>query len=111
VVHQQLGVRPSLGTGRLDVVPQVPDGQPSVAGRNIRLGDGAVDVQATRDATTVNVRTRLRELRIGLTLKAKPRKVMLDGRTVHKPDVRVTNRGFEVTVKAPPNGRHTVGVR
>ena len=33
VVHQQLGVRPDLGHGRLEVVPQVPDGQPSVAGR------------------------------------------------------------------------------
>ena len=47
-IHQQLGVRPSLGTGRLDVVPQVPEGQPSVAGRNIRLGDGTVDVRAER---------------------------------------------------------------
>ena len=32
VVHQQLGVRPDLGRGRLEVVPQVPDGQPRVAG-------------------------------------------------------------------------------
>jgi hypothetical protein len=108
VVHQQLGVRPSLGNGRLDVVPLVPDGQPRVAGRNIRLGDGTVDVQAEPGATTVTVRTRLRELNIGLTLKARPRKVTLDGRTVRKPDVRVTNRGVEVTVKAPPQGRHTI---
>ena len=108
VVHQQLGVRPSLGTGRLDVVPQVPDGQPSVAGRNIRLGDGSVDVAATARSTTVSVRTRLRELRIGLTLKSPPGRVRLDGRTVRKPDVRRTNRGYEVTVKAPPHGRHTL---
>src|SRR5438105_15693312 len=47
VVHQQLGVRPFLGDGVLQVVPQVPDGQPSVAGRNIRLGDGSADVLAT----------------------------------------------------------------
>ena len=26
VIHQQLGVRPDLGNGRLDVMPQVPDG-------------------------------------------------------------------------------------
>jgi len=108
VVHQQLGVRPSLGTGRLDVVPQVPDGQPSVAGRNIRLGDGSVDVAATARSTTVSVRTRLRELRIGLTLKSPPGRVRLDGRTVRKPDVRRTNRGYEVTVKAPPHGHHTL---
>jgi hypothetical protein len=108
VVHQQLGVRPSLGTGRLDVVPLVPDGQPSVAGRNIRLGDGAVDVWATPSSTTVNVRTRVRELNVGITLEAPPRRVRLDGRTVRKPDVRRTNRGYEVTVKAPPHGRHTL---
>ena len=108
VIHQQLGVRPALGTGRLDVVPQVPDGQPGVAGRNIRLGDGAVDVWATPTSTTVNVRTRVRELNLGLTLKTPPRRVKLDGRTVHKPDVRRTNRGYEVTVKAPPNGRHVL---
>jgi hypothetical protein len=112
VVHQQLGVRPSLGTGRLEVVPQIPDGQPSVAGRNIRLGDGTVDVRAERGSTTVTLRTRVRELRIGTTLPAgsKVRSVTLDGRRVRKPDVRVTNRGVEVTVKAPPHGRHTVRV-
>ncbi|HMA47364.1 MAG TPA: hypothetical protein VKP11_09215, partial [Frankiaceae bacterium] len=46
VVHQQLGVAPDLGRGRLAVVPQVPPGQPLVAGRSIRLGAGAVDVAA-----------------------------------------------------------------
>ena len=46
VVHQQLGVRPHLGRDRLEVVPQVPPGQPSVEGANIRLGEGAVDVFA-----------------------------------------------------------------
>ena len=89
-------------------MPQVPDGQPSVAGRNIRLGDGSVDVAATARSTTVSVRTRLRELRIGLTLKSPPGRVRLDGRTVRKPDVRRTNRGYEVTVKAPPHGHHTL---
>ncbi|MDA0163348.1 hypothetical protein OM076_23940 [Solirubrobacter ginsenosidimutans] len=112
VIHQQLGVRPSLGTGRLEVVPQVPDGQPSVAGRNIRLGDGTVDVSAARGTTTVTVRTRLRSLAIGTTLPAgsKVRSVTLDGGRVRKPTVRVTNRGVEVTVSAPPSGRHTVTV-
>ena len=49
VIHQQLGVRPDLGHDRLAVVPQVPDGQPSVAGEDIRLGDGSADVLAARD--------------------------------------------------------------
>ena len=41
VVNQQLGVRPFLGDGALQVVPQVPKGQPSVAGSNIQFGDGS----------------------------------------------------------------------
>ena len=32
VIHQQLGVAPDLGNGRLDVVPQVPAGQTRVRG-------------------------------------------------------------------------------
>ena len=46
VVHQQLGVRPDLGRGRLEVVPQPPSAAP-IAGSNIRLGgSGSVDVSA-----------------------------------------------------------------
>ena len=47
VIHQQLGVRPYLNDGELQVVPQVPPGQPSVAGSNIRLGRGSVGVFAS----------------------------------------------------------------
>jgi hypothetical protein len=42
VVHQRLGISPDLGMGAVEVVPQVPDGQPSVAGRDIKLGDGSI---------------------------------------------------------------------
>ena len=38
VVHQWLGVRPDLGHGRVDFVPQVPQGQTVGAGQDIRLG-------------------------------------------------------------------------
>src|SRR4051795_3093634 len=49
VVHQQLGVRPDLGRGRLEVVPQVPSSSP-IAGERIRLGDGSLRlVRAARD--------------------------------------------------------------
>jgi hypothetical protein len=106
VIHQQLGVRP--GNHSLDVVP---DGRTRVSGRDIRLGDGTVDVSADRGTTTVDVRTRLRALRIGVTLRSRPKRVTLDGRAVRRPEVRVTNRGVEVTVAAPPHGRHTVSVR
>ena len=87
VVHYQLGVSPDLGRGRVAVVPQVPAGQPSVAGRQIRLGSGAVDVTATR--TSRVVRTVVRQtgrwrLTIGAVLPAGARvaSVRLDGRPV-----------------------------
>ncbi|HET6550900.1 MAG TPA: hypothetical protein VFG79_20720, partial [Solirubrobacter sp.] len=48
VIHQQLGVRPSLGTGELAVVPQIPDGQHWLGGDAIRLGDGGATVVAQR---------------------------------------------------------------
>jgi hypothetical protein len=53
VVHQQLGVSPDLGRGNLTVVPQVPGGQHRVAGANIRLGSGSVDVAAERTGSTL----------------------------------------------------------
>ena len=52
VVHQQLGVRPDAGRRALEVVPQVPEGQPRVAGSAIRLGDGAAAVEAWRSGKT-----------------------------------------------------------
>ncbi len=49
VVHQQLGVRPDLGRGRLTVVPQLPSSAP-IAGSDIRLGNGRLDqVNVWRD--------------------------------------------------------------
>ena len=73
VVRQQLGVRPDLGRDRLEVVPQVPDGQSRVAGSNIRLGmAGSADVSArvsgSRHVTEVRARVPLRRLVIGHTL-------------------------------------------
>ena len=73
VVRQQLGVRPDLGRGRLEVVPQLPAGQSRVAGSNIRLGmAGSADVSArvsgSRHVTEVRARVALRRLVIGHTL-------------------------------------------
>ena len=114
VVHQQLGVRPDLGRGRVEVVPQVPGGAP-IEGRDIRLGaDGGVDVRAERSGrtyvTTVTARAPVR-LRIGHTLPAdaRIRETRLDGRRVDA-DERETNRGLEVTVAASPGERHTLVV-
>jgi hypothetical protein len=114
VVHQQLGVRPDLGRGRLEVVPQ-PPGTAPIAGSDIRLGTaGSVDVRAQRSGstatTTVLAHAPVR-LRVGTTLPADAhvRDVRLDGRRVSA-DERLTNRGLEVTVPASPGSKHTLVV-
>lgn len=116
VVHQQLGVRPDMGRGGLEVVPQVPQGQPGLSGENIRLGDGAVAVSAEAGGgtyrTTVTPDVSLERLTIGHTLPrdAKVRSVTLDGERTRY-EVRETNRGKEVLVAAPTSGEHTLVVK
>jgi hypothetical protein len=115
VVHQQLGVRPHMGRAWLEVVPQVPDGQPNVEGSNIRVGDGSADVFASRAgeryATTVDASDlRLQKLRIGHTLPrdATPKAVVVDGEATAEYETRETNRGLEVWVEVAPHKRHTL---
>jgi hypothetical protein len=114
VVHQQLGVRPDLGRGRLEVVPQPPGSDP-IAGTNIRLGtDGSVDVRAQHSGATFTTTVTAHlpvSLRIGATVPAGARVagVRLDGRPVAA-DTRTTNRGLEVTVPASPGAEHTLVV-
>jgi hypothetical protein len=115
VVHQQLGVRPDLGRGRLTVVPQLPSSAP-IAGADIRLGTGRLDlVKAWRDGRRYGTQVKarhapVRRLVIGQTLPrdASVRSVKLDGRR-HDWRARRTNRGLEVTVSTRP-GRHEVVV-
>jgi len=116
-VHQQLGVRPDLGRGELEIVPQLPSDAP-IAGERIRLGNGALDlVRARREGrryiTTVDVGSApVERLLLGHTLPRGSRveKVLLDGRRVgHRK--RLTNRGVEVTARAPASGRHTLVVK
>ena len=116
VVRQQLGVRPDLGRRRLEVTPQVPDGQSRVSGDNIRLGSGALDVAAFHAgrvyATSARVRVALDRFFIGHTLPrgSRVKRVLLDGRrTSYR--TRLTNRGLEVLVRAPAAGRHELVVK
>src|SRR5205823_1047564 len=105
VVHQQLGVAPDLGHGRLSVVPQVPDGQPRIAGRSISLGSGSVDVTASRTEGGLRVTVRLDHLDTDLTIGAvvpagkHVSGVALNGRSVRF-DIVHTARGDEVHVRA-----------
>ena len=104
VVHYELGISPDLGRDRLTVVPQVPAGQRRVAGTDVRLGDGSVDVSALRQhrrLRTVVRQTGAERLTIGAVLPAGAgvRAVRLDGRRASY-DVVTTARGREVRVDA-----------
>jgi hypothetical protein len=114
VVHQWLGVRPDLGRGRVEFVPQVPQGQSSVQGEDIRLGNGSADVLASHaggtyetEITTTGLGARHVEIGHTLPRGAQPVSVVLDGRPVFAYDLRETNRGNEVTVPTGP-GHHTL---
>jgi hypothetical protein len=117
VVHQQLGVSPDLGRGRLAVVPQVPDGQPRVEGSDIRLGRGSIDVVASRSGKAYTTRVNAGDapakwLALGAVLPAgsKARSVRLDGRELRHYLVRETDRGVEVTVPVRAGGVHALTV-
>jgi len=117
-VHQQLGVRPHLGHGWLEVLPQVPPEETSVAGSRIRIGSGSVDVFASRSgsryATVTEVRgARLDSLRVGHALPAgtSVASVMLDGEEVPDFESRETNRGLEVWAPAEGGGVHRLVVQ
>jgi hypothetical protein len=116
VVHQWLGVRPDLGNGRVEFVPQVPQGQSSAEGNDIRLGDGSADVLAARSGSSYHTAIDTRgvdadHVTIGHTLPhgARPAAVVLDGRSVDNYEVRETNRGTEVTV-ATTTGHHLLTI-
>ena len=105
VVHQWLGVQPQLGRSEIAIVPQVPSGQSSVAGRNIVLGKGSVDVVAShtgsRYTTEIDVQAGgVKNVLIGHTLPrgATIDSVSLDGVPTSQFVTRETNRGIEVTV-------------
>ncbi|MGH3328939.1 MAG: hypothetical protein ACRDPT_14300 [Streptomycetales bacterium] len=116
VVHHQLGISPDLGQGRLSVVPQIPEGQVTVAGRNVRLGAGAVDVRAFQSGRTLGTLV-TRHLNVRLTLGhvlpggAEVSSVSLNGQQVDY-TIRETARGREVVADAGAGkGQSTLLVR
>jgi hypothetical protein len=115
VVHQQLGVRPDLGRGRLEVVPQLPPGQDRIAGSNIVVGAGALDVAASRRGTTYTTAVTARvagRLTVGVTLPAdaRIRAVRLNGADARHV-LRFTHRGLEVVVAAATGSPQRLVVR
>ncbi len=113
VVNQQLGVDPDLGHGHLSVVPQIPAGQHRIAGSNIKVGEGAVDVTAMSSGQNVFVEVNAAlscQLTVGAVLPSGSHVsgVQLDG---HKVAFRVvqTARGTEVLVDTSA-GHHRLTV-
>lgn len=107
VVHFQLGISPDMGRHRFTVVPQVPTGQSRVAGRDVHLGAGMIDVIATRSSsrlTTLVRQTSSDRLTIGALLPRGARvvSVTLDGHPASY-DVVQTARGKQVRVDAGNN--------
>ncbi|HLM77222.1 MAG TPA: glycogen debranching protein, partial [Rubrobacteraceae bacterium] len=120
VVHQQLGVRPDMGRGALEVVPQVPPQYPKegLSGKNIRLGGGSVDVSASatngtyQTTVVVDPHLSLQRLTVGHTV---PRdrgvvSVKLNGNAASY-KIRQTNRGKEVLVEAATSGTQQLEVK
>ncbi|MGW7681929.1 glycogen debranching protein [Kribbella sp. NPDC054772] len=105
VIHQQLGVDPDLGHGRIAVVPQLPQGQPKVAGSNIRVGQGSVDVSqrlAGKELSTdVTVKGVGADVTVGAVLPsgAKVKSVAVNGHAAQYKLV-TTSRGTQVQVPA-----------
>jgi hypothetical protein len=117
VVHQWLGVRPDLGRHLVEFVPQVPQGQTSVQGQDIRLGGGSADVLAAHTGSSYRAEIDTTkgvgadEVVIGYALPsgAQPTAVVLDGRSVHNYHILQTNRGAEVTISTTA-GHHTLTI-
>jgi hypothetical protein len=114
VIHQQLGVAPDLGHGRLSVVPQVPAGQTEIAGSDIRIGSGHLDVRARHAGNVLSVRVDAAvnaTLTIGVVLPARATvaSVTMDGLAVGGQRVS-TARGSELIVKSRRAGKHNLVV-
>jgi hypothetical protein len=99
VVHQHLGVSPDLGHGRLSVLPQLPPGQTRVAGSNIMLGRGSVDVTATRAGDVLRTEVRSRGLAVQLTAGA----VLPAGASVKRVTVNGSSSAYRVVQTARGN--------
>jgi len=116
VVHQHLGVRPDMGRGELEVIPQLPPQTPAISGDNIRLDGGSVAVSTKAEGntytTTVDPAVTLEELTVGHTVPrdVRVRSVTLNGAPVENYRVRETNRGKEIVVDAPTTGKQTLVV-
>ncbi|MEV4318122.1 hypothetical protein [Actinocrispum sp. NPDC049592] len=111
VVHQQLGVDPDLGNGTLTVVPQVPDGQHRISGRDIHTGAGTLDVTATHNGNTYGIDVRSTSVHARLVVgsvippTATVARVRLNGKPVPY-TVITTTRALEVRVNAQNSSAH-----
>ncbi len=114
IIHQQLGVDPQIGRGLLEVLPSVPSGQSKVAGNDIRIGNGRIDVEATHSGKTWTTVVRSHvsaTLHVGATLPAgsKIQSVTLNGKKVAY-KVRDTHAGRVTYVSTSGNATAQVQI-
>ncbi|HEY0534726.1 MAG TPA: hypothetical protein VGD29_24330 [Actinoplanes sp.] len=114
VVHQQLGVDPDLGHGLVSVAPQLPAGQTHIAGSDIAVGNGHLDVRADQRGRTLTVTVNAAvtaRLSTGVVLPAgtSAASATLDGHRVST-QVTHTTRGDALLTGPRAAGRHTLVV-
>ena len=107
VMHQQLGVRPFLNDSELQVVPQVPSGQPNVEGSNIRLGRGSVDVFAADSGDRYTTKVDARRTPVRKLLSATRCRMTHSPRASGSTAVAssITTRGRPTAGSRSPSGR------
>ncbi len=97
------------------MVPQIPAGQQSVAGKNIALGKESVDVAASRSGnvlrTDVTLKAQGLQLTLGAVLPAGAQvdSVTLNGESASYATVQ-TARGTELHVTTSQSGSHQLRV-
>ena len=106
VVHFELGVSPDLGRNAAAVIPQIPGGQSTISGSDIKLGAGSIDVTAVRNASMLATTTHSHSLAVALSVGAllpagtKAGMVQLNGANTSYRTV-ATARGTEIVVDVP----------
>jgi hypothetical protein len=106
VVHFELGVSPDLGRHAAAVIPQIPDGQSTISGSDIKLGQGSIDVTAVRNTSLLTTTIRSHSLAVALSVGAllpagtKAGMVQLNGASTSYRTV-ATAKGTEIVVDIP----------
>jgi len=95
VIHQQLGVDPDLGHGRVSVIPQLPQGQHKVAGSNIRVGRGSKCSARVRETPSRPLYSSKTSLAVSSLLEPVPRRGRCSPRTSNRSAKSLSNSSLK----------------